>query len=145
MQKRPGSENGQMKQALSGKVAVITGGNSGIGLASAKRFVADGAFVFITGRRQAELDKAVKEIGKNVVAVTDDVSKLQDVDRLYKEIAARKDKIDILFASAGIVELVETAHATLSTLTEYSIPMPAASTLPFRKHYHCSMTVRRSC
>lgn len=112
MQKLPGSENGEMKQALSGKVAVITGGNSGIGLASAKRFVADGAFVFITGRRQAELDKAVKEIGKNVVAVTSDVSKLQDVDRLYKEIAARKDKIDILFANAGIVETVETADAT---------------------------------
>jgi len=87
-------------------------GNSGIGLASAKRFVAEGAFVFITGRRQAELDKAVNEIGKNVVAVRSDVSNLEDLDRLYKEVAAKKGKIDILFANAGIVETVETPAAT---------------------------------
>jgi len=91
---------------------VITGGNSGIGLASTKRFVAEGAFVFITGRRQAELDKAVNEIGMNVVAVRSDVSKLEDLDRLYKEVAAKKGKIDILFANAGIVETVETPAAT---------------------------------
>ena len=84
MQERAGYKAGEMKRALEGKVAVITGGNSGIGLASAKRFVAEGAFVFITGRRQAELDKAVNEIGKNVVAVRSDVSKLEDLDRLYK-------------------------------------------------------------
>ena len=77
-------------QALQGKVAVITGGSSGIGLATAKRFVAEGAFVFITGRRQAELDKAAKEIGKNVVAVRCDVSKLEDLDRLYEEVQPRK-------------------------------------------------------
>ena len=76
-------------QALQGKVAVITGGSSGIGLATAKRFVAEGAFVFITGRRQAELDKAAKEIGKNVVAVRCDVSKLEDLDRLWDEVKAR--------------------------------------------------------
>jgi NAD(P)-dependent dehydrogenase (short-subunit alcohol dehydrogenase family) len=99
-------------QALQGKVAVITGGSSGIGLATAKRFVAEGAFVFITGRRQAELDKAAKEIGKNVVAVKCDVSKLEDLDRLYEEVAVRKGKIDILFANAGTVETVETPAVT---------------------------------
>ena len=99
-------------QALQGKVAVITGGSSGIGLATARRFVAEGAFVFITGRRQAELDKAVKEIGKNVAVVRCDVSKLEDLDHLYKEVAARKGKIDVLFANAGMVETVETPAVT---------------------------------
>jgi NAD(P)-dependent dehydrogenase (short-subunit alcohol dehydrogenase family) len=99
-------------QALQGKVAVITGGSSGIGLATAKRFVAEGAFVFITGRRQAELDKAAKEIGKNLIAVNCDVSKLEDLDHLYKEVTARKGRIDILFANAGMVETVETSAVT---------------------------------
>jgi len=99
-------------QALQGKVAVITGGSSGIGLATAKRFVAEGAFVFITGRRPAELDKAAKEIGKNVVAVKCDVSKLEDLDHLYKEVTGRKANIDILFANAGTVETVETPAVT---------------------------------
>jgi NAD(P)-dependent dehydrogenase (short-subunit alcohol dehydrogenase family) len=99
-------------QALQGKVAVITGGSSGIGLATAKRFVAEGAFVFITGRRQAELDKAAEEIGKNLVAVNCDVSKLEDLDRLYKEVTARKGRIDILFANAGMVETLETPAVT---------------------------------
>jgi NAD(P)-dependent dehydrogenase (short-subunit alcohol dehydrogenase family) len=99
-------------QVLQGKIAVITGGSSGIGLATARRFVEEGAFVFITGRRQAELDKAAKEIGKNVVAVKCDVSKLEDLDRLYEEVAVRKGKIDVLFANAGIVETVETPAAT---------------------------------
>lgn len=97
---------------LQGKTAVITGGSSGIGLATAKRFVAEGAFVFITGRRQAELDNAVKEIGKNVVAVKSDVSNLEDLDRLYKEVKEKRGKIDILFANAGIVETVETPAVT---------------------------------
>jgi NAD(P)-dependent dehydrogenase (short-subunit alcohol dehydrogenase family) len=99
-------------QALQGRVAVITGGSSGIGLATAKRFVAEGAFVFVTGRRQTELDKAAKEIGKNVAAVKCDISKLEDLDRLYEEVATRKGKIDILFANAGMVETVETPAAT---------------------------------
>jgi NAD(P)-dependent dehydrogenase (short-subunit alcohol dehydrogenase family) len=77
---------------LQGKVAVITGGNSGIGLAAAKRFVAEGAFVFITGRHQPALDKAVKEIGKDAIAVKSDVSRLKDLDRLYKEVAEKKGK-----------------------------------------------------
>jgi NAD(P)-dependent dehydrogenase (short-subunit alcohol dehydrogenase family) len=98
--------------ALKGKVAVITGGSSGIGIAAAKRFVAEGAYVFITGRRQAELDKAVAEIGKNVTAVQGDVSNLDDLDRLYKTVAAQKGKIDVVFANAGFVEMVPTVAVT---------------------------------
>ena len=95
--------------ALQGKIAVITGGNSGIGLATARRFVKEGAYVFITGRRQAELDKAVAEIGSNVTAVQGDVSNLDDLDRLYKEVAAKKGKLDVLFANAGVAEPAPTA------------------------------------
>src|ERR1700751_4369511 len=94
---------------LNGKIAVITGGSSGIGLATAKRLVKEGAYVFITGRRQAELDKAVAEIGGNVTAVPGDVSNLDDLDRLYKEVAAKKGKLDVLFANAVIVEPIPTA------------------------------------
>jgi NAD(P)-dependent dehydrogenase (short-subunit alcohol dehydrogenase family) len=92
--------------SLKGKVAVITGGNSGIGLATARRFVAEGAYVFITGRRQAELNEAVAEIGSNVTAVQGDVSNPEDLDRLYREVKSKKGGIDILFANAGIVEAV---------------------------------------
>jgi NAD(P)-dependent dehydrogenase (short-subunit alcohol dehydrogenase family) len=97
---------------LRDKVAVITGGSSGIGLATAKRFVAEGAYVFITGRRQAELDKAVAEIGKNVTAVQGDVANVDDLDRLYKTVVAKRGKIDIVFANAGIVEMVPTTAVT---------------------------------
>jgi NAD(P)-dependent dehydrogenase (short-subunit alcohol dehydrogenase family) len=86
---------------LEGKVAVITGGNSGIGLATAQLFAAEGAHVFITGRRQSELDKAVKQIGENVTAVQGDVSNLADLDRLYSIVKEHKGHIDILFANAG--------------------------------------------
>ena len=89
---------------LEGKVAVITGGNSGIGLATAKRFVTDGAYVFITGRRQHELDTAVSEIGKNVMGIQGDVSNLVDLDRLYSIVKQQKGHIDILFANAGLGE-----------------------------------------
>ncbi len=90
-----------MAGKLEGKVAVITGGNSGMGLATARRFVAEGAFVFITGRRQAELDEAVQEIGASVVGVRGDVTNLADLDRLYAEVGERKGKVDVLFANAG--------------------------------------------
>jgi NAD(P)-dependent dehydrogenase (short-subunit alcohol dehydrogenase family) len=86
---------------LDGKIALITGANSGIGLATAKEFVAEGAYVFITGRRQAELDAAAKQIGKNVTAVQGDVSKLADLDRLFATIKERKGHLDIIFANAG--------------------------------------------
>jgi len=102
-----------MSGKLEGKVAVITGGNSGIGLATAKRFVAEGAYIFITGRRQAELDAAVKKIGENVAGVQGDVAKLADLDRLYATVKAKKGRIDILFANAGIGEL-----APLGAITE---------------------------
>ncbi len=97
---------------LEGKVAVVTGGSSGIGLATAKRFVEEGAYVFIVGRRQEALDAAVKEIGKNVKAVSADVSNLDDLDRLYKEVASSKGKLDIVVASAGIVAIVPTQAVT---------------------------------
>jgi NAD(P)-dependent dehydrogenase (short-subunit alcohol dehydrogenase family) len=90
-----------MSNKLAGKVAVVTGGNSGIGLATAQRFVAEGAYVFITGRRQSELDAAVKQIGKNVTGVQGDVSNLADLDRLYATVKRQKGHIDILFANAG--------------------------------------------
>jgi NAD(P)-dependent dehydrogenase (short-subunit alcohol dehydrogenase family) len=91
-----------MMSKLQGKIAVITGGNSGIGLATAAQFVAEGAHVFITGRRQKELDAAVALIGRNVTAVQGDVSKLADLDRLYAQVAKEKGRVDILFANAGI-------------------------------------------
>jgi len=92
---------------LEGKVAVITGGTSGIGLATARRLVSDGAYVFITGRRQSELDSAVKQIGENNVSgVQGDVSNLADLDRLYATVKQQKGHIDILFANAGVSELV---------------------------------------
>ena len=99
---------------LEGKVAVITGGNSGIGLATAQLFVTEGAYVFITGRRQSELDAAVKQIGKNnVTGVQGDVSNLADLDRLYATVKEQKGRIDILFANAGIIEF-----APIGSITE---------------------------
>jgi NAD(P)-dependent dehydrogenase (short-subunit alcohol dehydrogenase family) len=89
---------------LEGKVAVITGGSSGIGLATAQRFVEEGAYVFITGRRQGELDGAVRQIGKNTTGVQGDVSNLADLDRLYATVKEQKGHIDILFANAGIAD-----------------------------------------
>jgi NAD(P)-dependent dehydrogenase (short-subunit alcohol dehydrogenase family) len=89
---------------LEGKVATITGGSSGIGLASAKRFVDEGAYVFIMGRRQAELEKAKAEIGKNVTIVQGDVSSLADLDNLYRVVAEEKGRVDIVMANAGFVE-----------------------------------------
>ena len=90
---------------LEGKIAVITGGNSGIGLAAAQRFVAEGAYVYITGRRQSELDTAVRQIGRNVTAVQGDVSNLADLDRLYATVQQQHGRIDVVFANAGGVEL----------------------------------------
>jgi NAD(P)-dependent dehydrogenase (short-subunit alcohol dehydrogenase family) len=97
---------------LQDKVAVITGGSSGIGFATAKRFVEEGAYVYITGRRQGELDAASARIGKNLTAVRGDVANLADLEDLYKVIAAEKGVIDIVFANAGFVE-----HQTIDRLT----------------------------
>jgi NAD(P)-dependent dehydrogenase (short-subunit alcohol dehydrogenase family) len=98
---------------LAGKIAVITGGSSGIGLATAQRFVAEGAYVFITGRRQAELDAAVKLIGNHVTGVQGDVAKLADLDRLYETVRTEKGRLDIVFANAGGGEF-----APLGSITE---------------------------
>src|SRR5713226_8728232 len=89
---------------LDGKTALITGGNSGIGLATAKWFAKEGAYVFITGRRDAELAAAVKEIGKNVTGVQGDVANLGDLDRLFAQIKREKGKLDIVFANAGVAK-----------------------------------------
>ena len=98
---------------LQGKVAVITGGTTGIGFAAAKLFVKEGAFVFITGRRQKELDEAVEAIGGNVAGVQGDVANLADLDRLYKTVDAKGRRIDIVFANAGFAEF-----ASLGSITE---------------------------
>jgi NAD(P)-dependent dehydrogenase (short-subunit alcohol dehydrogenase family) len=98
---------------LEGKIALITGGNSGIGLATAKQFVNEGAYVFITGRRDPELAAAVKEIGRNVTGVQGDVSNLGDLDRLFAQIKREKAKLDIVFANAGVA-----THAPLGKITE---------------------------
>jgi NAD(P)-dependent dehydrogenase (short-subunit alcohol dehydrogenase family) len=95
-----------------GKIAVITGGNSGIGLATAQRLANEGAYVFITGRRQSELDAAVKLIGKNVTAVQGDVANLADLDRLYATVKQQKGRIDILFANAGLGDFVPLGSIT---------------------------------
>src|SRR5215470_9149550 len=98
---------------LEGKIALITGGNSGIGLATAKRFVSEGAYVFITGRRESELAAAVKEIGRNVTGVQGDVSDLGDPDRLFAQIKREKGTLDIVFANAGVAR-----YAPLGEITE---------------------------
>lgn len=95
---------------LAGKVAVVTGGNGGLGLATAKLFVAEGAYVYITGRRQEVLDQAVDEIGSNVTAVQGDVSKLADLDRLYAAVKAGHGRIDVLVANAGLGTLEPLGH-----------------------------------
>jgi NAD(P)-dependent dehydrogenase (short-subunit alcohol dehydrogenase family) len=98
---------------LEGKIALVTGGNSGIGLASAKQFVNEGAYVFITGRRDRELATAVKEIGRNVTGVQGDVADLADLDRLFAQIKREKGRLDMVFANAGTAQL-----APLGKITE---------------------------
>lgn len=98
---------------MEGKVAVITGGSTGIGLASARRFVDEGAYVFITGRHQDTLDQACAEIGRNVTAVLGDVASMSDLDRLYDVVRAEKGVLDILFANAGAVK-----HVRIDAITE---------------------------
>jgi NAD(P)-dependent dehydrogenase (short-subunit alcohol dehydrogenase family) len=102
----------ESKGKLAGKVAVVTGGTSGIGLATAQRFVEEGAYVFITGRRQNELDAAVKQIGRKITGVQGDVSNLADLDHLFATIKEKKERIDILFANAGIGEFAPLGEIT---------------------------------
>jgi NAD(P)-dependent dehydrogenase (short-subunit alcohol dehydrogenase family) len=98
---------------LEGKIALVTGGNSGIGLATAKQFVNEGAYVFITGRRDPELAAAVKEIGRNVTGVRGDVSNLGDLDRLFAQIKREKGRLDVVFANAGVAK-----YAPFGKITE---------------------------
>ena len=97
---------------LTGKTAVITGGSTGIGFATAKRFVEEGAYVFITGRRQAELETAVKELGDNATGVQGDVSRQEDVDHLYEVVASSGRRIDVVFANAAILEAARIGEIT---------------------------------
>jgi NAD(P)-dependent dehydrogenase (short-subunit alcohol dehydrogenase family) len=98
---------------LAGKIALVTGGNSGIGLATARRFAAEGAYVFITGRRQAELDRAVAEIAQNVRGLQGDVAKLDELDRIVSTIRDEKGRLDVVVANAGVAEF-----APLGAITE---------------------------
>jgi NAD(P)-dependent dehydrogenase (short-subunit alcohol dehydrogenase family) len=97
---------------LEGKTAVITGGSTGIGFATAKRFVDEGAYVFVTGRRQAELETAVKELGDHAVGVQGDVSKQEDLDHLYQVVADSGRRIDVLFANAAILDVARIGDIT---------------------------------
>jgi NAD(P)-dependent dehydrogenase (short-subunit alcohol dehydrogenase family) len=97
---------------LKGKTAVITGGTTGIGLATAKRFVEEGAHVFITGRRQAELEAAVKDLGENATGVQGDVSKAVDLDRLYAAVAASGRRLDVVFANAATIDVARIGDIT---------------------------------
>ena len=122
---------------LEGKVALVTGGTSGIGLATAKRFVAEGAYVFITGRRQPELDTAVEAIGKNVTGVQSDASKMEDLDRLFATIKQEQGHLDVVFANAGGGEL-----APLGAITEEHFDKTFNTNVkgccsPCRKHCLC--------
>lgn len=101
-----------MSEKLSGKIALVTGGSSGLGLATAKRFISEGAYVFITGRRQPDLDGAVKELGSRVKAIRGDISDLADLDLLFATIKEEKGRLDILFANAGLGEFAPLGQVT---------------------------------
>jgi NAD(P)-dependent dehydrogenase (short-subunit alcohol dehydrogenase family) len=128
-------------EKLEGKVAVITGGTSGMALASAKLFVEEGAYVFITGRKQEQIDEAIKVIGPNVTGVQGDAANLEDLDRLFDIVKREKGKIDVLFASAGIGEPVPLGRSPRSTSTRPSTSTCAAHSSRCRKRCHCSTMV----
>ena len=134
-----------MAGKLAGKVAVITGGTSGIGLATAQRFVREGAFVFITGRRQEELDKAAREIGPNAYPIQGDVSKLADLDRLYATVEREKGKVDIPLRQRGFgfVRPPWVDHRG-AFRRDLSTSMSAGSSSPCRSRSRCSATAAPS-
>src|SRR5579864_6372530 len=101
-----------------GKVAVVTGGNSGIGLATAKRLQEEGAKVAISGRSKKTLDEAVKAIGNGIVAVQSDVAKLSDIDKLYAEVSKKLGKIDVLFVNAGVANFMPLADTSENSFDE---------------------------
>jgi NAD(P)-dependent dehydrogenase (short-subunit alcohol dehydrogenase family) len=108
---------------LQGKVVVITGGTEGIGLATAQLFVKEGAYVFITGRRQKELDEAVTAIGRNVSGVQGDVAKLADLDRLYETVGKAKGRMMLFSPTLALVNSFPSVESPKSTLTSYSTSM----------------------
>jgi NAD(P)-dependent dehydrogenase (short-subunit alcohol dehydrogenase family) len=122
---------------LKGKTAVITGGSTGIGLATAKRFVEEGAYVFISGRRQTELDAAVKELGDNVTGVQGDVAKAEDLDRLYAAVADSGRRLDVVFANAATIDVARIGDIPTITWTINSTSTSRASCSPCRKHCRC--------
>jgi len=130
---------------LERKIALVTGGTSGIGLATAKQFVNEGAYVFITGRRDAELAAAAKEIGRNVTGVQGDVSNLDDLDRLFAQIKREKGKLDIVFANAGVAKFAALGTITRSSMTGPSTSMSKVCSSRCRKHYpFCRMALLSS-
>ncbi len=108
---------------LSGKIALVTGGNSGIGLATAKQFVLEGAYVFISGRREGELAKAAQEIGENVTSVQGDVSKLADLDRLFIQIKKEKGRLDVVSPTLESPDMAVWMKLRKNCTTPSSIPM----------------------
>ena len=129
-----------MSKKLEGKVAVITGGNSGIGLATARRFVAEGAHVFITGRRQAELDEAVRHIGKHVTGVQGDVASLADLDRVFAAVKRQHGYLDVLFANAGFLALAPLGQSRRTTSTTYSTSTSKECSSLCRRRWRSSRT-----
>src|SRR3984957_15712699 len=117
------TSDGKKRGKLDGKIALVTGGTSGIGLATAKRFVAEGAYVFITGRRDKELASAVKSIGGSVTGVQGDVSQIADLDQLFAQIKQEKGRLDIVFANAGTAKYAPLGEITEGFLNEYSTSM----------------------
>lgn len=111
--------NTNISNRLQGKIALITGGTSGLGLATAQRFIAEGAQVFVTGRRQDALDAAVVEIGGNVTGIRGDIANLSDLDRLYDAIRVKAGRLDILFANAGGGAFVPLAQVTEDHFDKY--------------------------
>jgi NAD(P)-dependent dehydrogenase (short-subunit alcohol dehydrogenase family) len=113
---------------LEGKIALVTGGTSGIGLATAKRFVNEGAYVFVTGRRDTQLAAAVREIGHDVTGIRGDVSDLGDLDRLFEQIRREKGKLDIVFANAGIAKYAhfgEISEELYDSIFDVNVKRPA--------------------
>src|SRR5258708_38331561 len=124
---------------LEGKVAVVTGGNSGIGLATAKRFQQEGARVVISGRSKKTLDEAVRTIGNGVLSIQADVSRLADLDRLYKEVSNKLGKIDVLFVNAGVAKFAPLAETSESC----SLPSALFPLLSVPRKAHLEKSRRR--